>query len=110
VTAKYCAECANAVALGVRAVRPSAPAIGEILQFCPQCAQPTGAAASLQVGSPPDYTPEHLAKKILSLRTALEGERKQVTVLFADLKASMELLADRDPEEARRLLDRCLSA
>src|SRR6202171_1546417 len=38
-------------------------------------------------------------------RSALEGERKQVTVLFADLKGSMELLADRDPEEARTLLD-----
>jgi class 3 adenylate cyclase len=38
-------------------------------------------------------------------KTALEGERKQVTVLFADLKGSIELLADRDPEEARQLLD-----
>src|SRR5262249_2914919 len=38
-------------------------------------------------------------------RSALEGERKQVTVLFADLKGSMELLADRDPEEARQILD-----
>jgi class 3 adenylate cyclase len=37
--------------------------------------------------------------------SALEAERKQVTVLFADLKGSMELLADRDPEEARQLLD-----
>jgi class 3 adenylate cyclase len=46
-----------------------------------------------------------LAEKILTTKTALEGERKQVTVLFADLKASMELLADRDPEEARQLLD-----
>ena len=42
-----------------------------------------------------------LAEKILTSRSALEGERKQVTVLFADLKGSMELLADRDPEEAR---------
>jgi class 3 adenylate cyclase/tetratricopeptide (TPR) repeat protein len=49
--------------------------------------------------------PRHLAEKILSSRHALEGERKQVTVLFADLKGSMELLADRDPEEARKLLD-----
>ena len=47
----------------------------------------------------------HLAEKILTSKTALEGERKQVTVLFADLKGSMELLADRDPEEARQLLD-----
>ena len=55
--------------------------------------------------APETYTPKHLAEKILVSRTALEGERKQVTVLFADLKGSMELLADRDPEEARKLLD-----
>jgi len=51
------------------------------------------------------YTPAHLAEKIRLSRSALEGERKQVTVLFADLKGSMELLAERDPEEARQLLD-----
>jgi class 3 adenylate cyclase len=56
-------------------------------------------------GPPERYTPKHLAEKILTSKAALEGERKQVTVLFADLKGSMELLADRDPEEARRLLD-----
>jgi class 3 adenylate cyclase/tetratricopeptide (TPR) repeat protein len=55
--------------------------------------------------SPQTYTPRHLAEKILTSKAALEGERKQVTVLFADLKGSMELLADRDPEEARKLLD-----
>jgi len=46
-----------------------------------------------------------LAEKILTSKAAIEGERKQVTVLFADLKGSMELLADRAPEEARQLLD-----
>src|SRR6266704_2029163 len=51
------------------------------------------------------YTPPYLAEQILTSRAALEGERKQVTVLFADLKGSMELLAERDPEEARHLLD-----
>ena len=55
--------------------------------------------------SPDSYTPKHLAEKILLSKSALEGERKQVTVLFADLKGSMELLADRDPEEARTLLE-----
>ena len=54
---------------------------------------------------PLTYTPPYLTEKILAVRPALEGERKQVTVLFADLKGSMELLADRDPEEARQLLD-----
>jgi len=46
-----------------------------------------------------------VAEKILTSRSALEGERKQVTVLFADLKMSVELIADRDPEESQRLLD-----
>ena len=55
--------------------------------------------------APLSYTPPYLAEKILTSRSALEGERKQVTVLFADIKGSMELLADRDPEEARQLLD-----
>jgi class 3 adenylate cyclase len=55
--------------------------------------------------SPRAYTPAYLAEQILASRSALEGERKQVTVLFADLKGSMELLAERDPEEARQLLD-----
>src|SRR5262252_8538018 len=55
--------------------------------------------------SPESYTPKNLAERILTSKSALEGERKQVTVLFADLKGSMELLADRDPEEARKLLD-----
>jgi hypothetical protein len=55
--------------------------------------------------SPTQYTPAHLAQRILTSRSALEGERKQVTVLFADLKGSMELLADRDPEEARKPFD-----
>src|SRR5262245_37962484 len=54
---------------------------------------------------PRAYTPPYLAEKILTSKSALEGERKQVTVLFADLKGSLELLADRDPEEARQLLD-----
>ena len=58
---------------------------------------------------PAAYTPPHLQEKILTSRSALEGERKQVTILFADLKGSMELLADRDPEDARQLLDPVLT-
>jgi class 3 adenylate cyclase/tetratricopeptide (TPR) repeat protein len=68
---------------------------------------PAAAAGSVsELGRVPlSYTPTHLAEKILMSKGALEGERKQVTVLFADLKGSLELLADRDPEEARALLD-----
>src|SRR2546422_6978478 len=64
-----------------------------------------GAASEPKFQSPEAYTPKHLSERILSSRTALEGERKRVTVLFADLKSSMELLADRDPEDARAILD-----
>ena len=63
------------------------------------------APSNARFAAPQSYTPKHLAEKILTSKAALEGERKQVTVLFADLKGSMELLADRDPEEARKLLD-----
>ena len=70
----------------------------------PAAATPS-VAAEPSAPAPHTYTPSYLAEKILTSRSALEGERKQVTVLFADLKGSMELLAERDPEEARQLLD-----
>jgi len=76
-------------------------------RFCVQCGQAVGgpAAEAARFAAPHAYTPRHLAEKILTSRGMLEGERKQVTVVFADLKSSMELLADRDPEEAKRILD-----
>ena len=60
--------------------------------------------------APLTYTPPYLAEKILTSRSALEGERKQVTVLFADLKGSTELIRDLDPEQAQTLLDPALHA
>src|SRR3990167_84798 len=84
--AKFCEECAAPLA-----------------RACANCGSPTRAQPRL--AAPEAYTPKHLAEKILTSKSAVEGERKHVTVLFADLKGSMELLADHDPEEARRLLD-----
>jgi class 3 adenylate cyclase len=83
--AKFCGECG--AALPPRARASTAP---------PMAPHPH---------APVSYTPGHLTEKILTSKAALEGERKQVTVLFADVKGSMELLADRDPEEARQILD-----
>src|SRR6266849_6363476 len=74
-------------------------------KFCLECGLRLGGGVNLRETTPEAYTPADLAEKILTTREALEGERKQVTVLFADLKGSMALLADRDPEEARAILD-----
>src|SRR3954454_4096279 len=104
VQAKFCMECAAPLARVCSACGAELPAKAK---FCFECAHPVGQAAPTPEAppAPASYTPQHLAERIISSRGALEGERKQVTVLFADLKGSMELLADRDPEEARRILD-----
>jgi class 3 adenylate cyclase len=65
----------------------------------------TSLPASAPDCAPLAYTPPYLAEKILTSRSALEGERKQVTVRLAALKGAMELLAERDPEEAQQLLE-----
>ena len=65
-------------------------------------------AATATAPAPLAYTPPYLAEKILTTRSAMEGERKQVTVLFADLKGSTELIRDLDPEAAQQLLDPAL--
>src|SRR5262245_982336 len=100
---KFCGECGARLAAVCGSCGASNP---PAQKFCGECgallAQDVSAVTSRL---PEAYTPKHLAEKILTSRGALEGERKQVTVLFADVKGSMELLADRDPEEARKLLD-----
>jgi len=102
---RFCGECG----LSFASTCPSCGFLNEGSErFCGGCGKSLAAGptpAEPRFSSPHSYTPKHLAEKILTSKAALEGERKQVTVLFADLKGSMELLADRDPEEARKLLD-----
>src|SRR5437764_1104675 len=99
---RFCGQCAARLAFVCPSCGASNPPANK---FCGQCAAPLDKPAQPRFAAPESYTPKHLAEKILTSKAALEGERKQVTVLFADLKGSMELLADRDPEEARKLLD-----
>src|SRR5688572_2727348 len=103
--AKFCLECGTRFALGCTKCGTELPAGAK---FCLECGEAVEAQAAViqpRFASPETYTPKHLAEKILTSKSALEGERKHVTILFADIKGSMELLADRDPEEARKLLD-----
>jgi class 3 adenylate cyclase/tetratricopeptide (TPR) repeat protein len=100
----FCLDCGGRLTLTCGSCGADLPSGS---RFCNNCGTPvqSSAASRPRFASPDAYTPKHLAEKILTSKSALEGERKHVTVLFADLKGSMELLADRDPEEARRLLD-----
>jgi class 3 adenylate cyclase/tetratricopeptide (TPR) repeat protein len=100
---RFCEDCGARLA----ATCPSCGAeVTPGKRFCGSCGTPVATAQpESRYASPQTYTPKHLAEQILTSKSALEGERKQVTVLFADLKGSMELLADRDPEEARKILD-----
>ena len=106
--AKFCEDCGTRLStVCVSCGMPLSPTA----RFCSECGHPADQAvpstsfSAQRFDAPEAYTPKHLAEKILNSKAALEGERKQVTALFADLKNSMELFADRDPEEARKLLD-----
>ena len=122
--AKFCEECGARLMLSCLGCGTSVPA-GK--KFCSECgtaltAQPL--ISQSQVPSPKSqvplsrlrtldsgpifYTPPHLANRILSGKAALEGERKIVTVLFADIKGSMDIMERLDPEEAKQLIDPCL--
>ena len=108
VSAAFCDEC------GAR-LETACPNCGEpnrrSAKFCRNCGQsinqtaPTVAAPAAGVPAPDTYVPKHLAEKILATRHTLEGERKQVTVLFADIRDSTKLIENRDPEEAQKIID-----
>jgi class 3 adenylate cyclase len=106
--ARFCHACGAPLALRCAAC---GTLLAPTAKFCSECGRAASAdlsvmpAAGVRFSPPSAYTPRYLADKILTSQTALEGERKQVTVLFADLQGSMQLLVERDPEEARELLD-----
>ena len=92
----FCLECGERLTLTCGSCGAELP-LGS--RFCNNCGTPVQSLATSQsrFAAPDVYTPKNLAQKILTSKEALEGERKQVTVLFADLKGSMELLHERSP-------------
>jgi len=107
--ARFCLECGTPVTHGCASCGTELPSGAK---FCLECgtavagATPGKSTAAAPERVPLSYTPRHLADKILQSRSALEGERKQVTVLFADVKGSMELAEQLDPEEWHKILER----
>jgi class 3 adenylate cyclase len=104
--ARFCIECGTALA--PRCTQCGADTLPRA-KFCSECGTPLMAQSAAPSAAPPPsplrYTPRYLAERILTSKAALEGERKQVTVLFADLKDSTELIRGLDPEAAQQLLD-----
>jgi class 3 adenylate cyclase/tetratricopeptide (TPR) repeat protein len=92
----------------IKGQRLAADEDGDVLVWIGDAASSPAAGAPAPAAAPLTYTPPYLAEKILTSRSALEGERKHVTVLFADLTGSTELIRDLDPEAAQRLLDPAL--
>lgn len=107
--AKFCEECAAPLA---RTCTSCGVELSPTAKFCPECAYPAAAPVASPTESrfatPAAYTPKHLAEKILTSRSALEGERKQVTVLFCDIVDSSELAERLDPEAMHEVMDRAL--
>jgi class 3 adenylate cyclase len=105
--AKFCLGCGKPLARACANCSAKLPAAAE---FCDECGTPV--VRRLERGEPAakrdprSYTPKHLAEKILTSRSALEGERKQVTILFADVRGSTELASELDPEEWHGIMDR----
>ncbi len=99
---KFCGECGSSIEACCPACEASNPAG---FKFCGECGTALRSDGTPK-RAPREYTPRHLADKILKTKSAIEGERKRVTVLFADVKSSMELASRTDPEEWHAILDR----
>jgi class 3 adenylate cyclase/tetratricopeptide (TPR) repeat protein len=115
---KFCSECGARLALVCPACRTANPLTGK---FCSECGQrlsaeapparveppaPPPPALPERFASPHAYTPKHLAEKILTSRSAIEGERKQVTVLFTDVSGFTKMSTLVDPEDIHEIMDR----
>src|SRR5215467_1380691 len=102
----FCEECGATLDLACASCGATVPA-GR--KFCGSCGKPLAAQpAAARFASPEAYTPKHLAEKILTSKAALEGERKQVTVLFCDIVDSSRLAERLDPEAMHEVMDGAL--
>jgi class 3 adenylate cyclase/tetratricopeptide (TPR) repeat protein len=96
--ARFCLHCGAELSTSCTACGAALPPEA---RFCPGCGRPVSAAPA-----PASYTPRHISEQILAVRSAVEGERKQVSVLFCDIVRSSALAAELGPEEFHLVIDR----
>ena len=102
---KFCGECAAPLSALCESCGTANPPANK---FCGQCGALLQKSSIVTVPALQSYTPKHLADKILTSKVALEGERKQVTVLFCDIVESSRLAERLDPEAMHEVMDRAL--
>ncbi|HEX3033945.1 MAG TPA: adenylate/guanylate cyclase domain-containing protein, partial [Thermodesulfobacteriota bacterium] len=106
--AKFCGECGTKLEIKCQSCGKENPPTNK---FCYECGhrviESVRSAKAINLGEPQVYIPDHLAQKILGDKSNLEGERKQVTALFADIHSFTELAENLDPEEVRSLINKC---
>ncbi|MEE8372464.1 MAG: zinc-ribbon domain-containing protein [Dehalococcoidia bacterium] len=103
-SAKFCLECG--AKLEVKCPKCS-KGLPPTAKFCEECGHSLAEAPSIDYSQPQSYTPKFLADKILTSRGAIEGERKLVTVLFADVANYTSMSEKLDPEEVHQIMDGC---
>lgn len=102
--AKFCVKCGNSMEFHCPKCGAKTPVSGD---FCMVCGQPLKEAPSIDYDQPQSYTPKHLADKILTTRSSIEGEGKVITVLFADVGGFTSISEILNPEEVHQIMDSC---
>ena len=108
VEADFCIECGALMEFHCPKCGAITPATGKFCKKCGADLRESRPSPAIDYSQPLSYTPKHLADKILSARSSMEGERKQVTVLFADVKGFTSMSEKLDPEEVQTLISECL--
>ena len=105
--ARFCIECGNKFDLKCPQCGHSLPPVAKFCDECGYHLYKLKEAPPIDYSKPNSYTPKSLADKILTTRSSIEGERKLVTVLFADVANYTSMSEKLDPEEVRQIVDGC---
>jgi len=106
--ADFCIECGTMMEFHCPKCGAITPSTGKFCKKCGVDLRESGPSSAIDYSQPLSYTPKHLADKILAVRPSIEGERKQVTVLFADVKDFTSISEKLDPEDVHKLISECL--